>query len=285
MKNIVACIDNSHVAAAVCDASAWISKQVERPLLLLHVLDKSVYPAKTDLSGNLGLGARTHLLEELADLDAQRSKLALEQGRLQLEEARKRVEQQGVREVETLQRHGHFVETLADLQQDTRILVMGRQGEDHQAGVREIGSNLETVIRTLGCRILVTPPDFKTPSKVLLAYDASPTAKKVLQVIASSPLCKGLPFHLLMVGERSDKNLLLLEEAREELEARGHSGVTTALKSGEVEQTLLNHVAEHQLDLIVMGAYGHSRIRQFLVGSTTTNLLRRSEVPILLMRQ
>ncbi|MBE0508556.1 MAG: universal stress protein [Marinospirillum sp.] len=284
MKNIVACIDNSAAAAAVCDAAAWVSTQVERPLVLLHVLDKSIYPAKTDLSGNIGLGSRTHLMEELADLDIQRSKLALEQGRLQLDEARKRVEPLGVKSPELLQRHGHFVEALQDLQEDTRVLVLGRQGEDHESGLREIGGNLERVIRTLSCRILITPPSFNKPQKVLLAYDGSATAKKVLYVIARSPLCKGLPFHLLMVGENNQKNQQLLEEARKELLEQGHADVSTAIKQGDVESTLLGYQKEHQLDLIVMGAYGHSRIREFLVGSTTTNLLRQSEVPVLLMR-
>jgi len=36
--------------------------------------------------------------------------------------------------------------------------------------------------------------------------------------------------------------------------------------------------------LLVMGAYGHSRIRQLIVGSTTSTLLRRSEVPVLILR-
>ena len=37
-------------------------------------------------------------------------------------------------------------------------------------------------------------------------------------------------------------------------------------------------------DLIVMGAYGHSRIRQFFVGSHTRNMVSHSKVPLLLLR-
>ncbi len=285
MKNVVACIDNSNAAAAVCDASAWVSQSVSRPLVLLHVLDKKLYPAKPNLSGNLGLGARTHLLEELADLDAQRSKLALEQGRLQLEEAVKRVQGLGVENPETLQRHGDFAETLIDLQSDIRLLVMGRQGEEHQSDVKAIGSNLERVIRTLSCRILITPPNFKKPERVLLAYDGSANAKQVLFVIARSPLCRGIPIHVLTVGEDNEKNHQRLKEARAELLENGHTEVETKLVAGDIEKSLLDYVSHQQIDLIVMGAYGHSRIREFLVGSTTTNLLRSSPVPILLMRQ
>lgn len=284
MKNVFACIDGSKAAEAVCDAAAWVSQRVDRQLVLLHVLDKSVYPTKTDMSGNLKLGTREHLLDELSELDAKRSKLALEAGKEQLKAAVERVKAQGVEKPETRQRHGHFVETLAELQEETRILVMGRQGETHEVA-EGIGSNLESVIRSLSCRILITPPGFSQPKKVLLAYDASTTAKKVLYIIARSPLFKGIPIHLLMIGEATEKNQQLLDEAKEELVGEGHSEVVTALKSGEVEETLLGYQKEQELGLIIMGAYGHSRIRQFLVGSTTTNLLRKSPVPILLMRQ
>jgi len=36
--------------------------------------------------------------------------------------------------------------------------------------------------------------------------------------------------------------------------------------------------------MIIMGAYGHSRIRQFFVGSTTTQMLARTTRPLLLLR-
>jgi len=239
---------------------------------------------KADLSGNLGMDTRDQLLDELAELDARRSKLALEAGKQQLQAALARVREKGVDKPESLQRHGHFVDTLAEIQEDTRLLVLGRQGEDHD-NEEEIGGNLESVIRTLSCRILITPPDFKAPEKVLLAYDGSPTADKVLYIVSRSPLFKGIPIHLLMVNEETADNRRLLDEARQQLEKEGHTGVETVLKPGEVEATLLGYREEEALGMIIMGAYGHSRIRQFLVGSTTTNLLRKSPVPILLMRQ
>ena len=80
MTHVMACIDNSLSSLAVCDYSAWASQRLSAPLTLLHVLDEEKYPASADLSGNIGLGSREHLLEELATLDAQRARLALEQG-------------------------------------------------------------------------------------------------------------------------------------------------------------------------------------------------------------
>ena len=68
MTHVMACIDNSQSSLAVCDYAAWASQQLNAPLTLLHVLDKEKYPASADLSGNIGLGSREHLLEELATL-------------------------------------------------------------------------------------------------------------------------------------------------------------------------------------------------------------------------
>ncbi len=55
MTNVIACIDGSNVTSAVCDASGWAAFQLNAPVILLHVLDKSAYPIESDLSGNMAL--------------------------------------------------------------------------------------------------------------------------------------------------------------------------------------------------------------------------------------
>ncbi|MFY0992968.1 universal stress protein, partial [Halomonas sp. C05BenzN] len=57
-----------------------------------------------------------------------------------------------------------------------------------------------------------------------------------------------------------------------------------AIRAGEVEATLRAYQEEQGIDLLVMGAYGHSRIRHLLVGSTTTEMLRKTRIPVLLLR-
>jgi len=53
-----------------------------------------------------------------------------------------------------------MVESLLDLQDETRLLVIGRQGEDSGDAIQHIGSQLENVIRTMQRPILVAPGDF-----------------------------------------------------------------------------------------------------------------------------
>ena len=66
-----------------------------------------------------------------------------------------------------------------------------------------------------------------------------------------------------------------------------HHGVQVALETvdadgQEIGKVLLNYVASRGADLLVMGAYGHSRLRETVFGGTTRSLLERSSTPILL---
>ena len=283
MSQVMACIDGSLSSPAVCDYAAWASLRLGAPLTLLHVLDHKQYPPLSNLSGNIALGSREQLLQELADLDQQRSTLALEQGRLALETAKQRAQRDGVSNPQLRQRHGDLVTCLGELEQDIRLLVIGRQGETSDNLSQLVGSHLESVIRTLHRPILVTPGQFQAPRSLMLAFDGSPTCHKGIDMLAASPLFKGLPIHVLMVGADTGPAWEQLKEAEQRLVKGGHE-VQLAIRAGEVEPTLHAYQLEQGIDLLVMGAYGHSRIRQFLVGSTTSHLLRTSTSPLLILR-
>lgn len=282
MTQVMACIDGSTQASAVCDCAVWASQRLGSPLSLLHVLDQQRYPLSGDFSGIIGLGSREFLLEELASLDEKRNKLALEEGRMMLDAARQRAVKAGV-EPTLRHRHGDLVESLRELEGDIRLLVIGKQGEDSGSEVQLIGSQLESVIRTMHRPILVTPADFKAPASAMLAFDASATSRKGVEMLVASPLLKGMPIHLVTVSSDTHEARAALDAARDKLAAAGFE-VHVAILEGEVEARLRGYQAEHAIELLVMGAYGHSRIRQFFVGSTTTNMLRSATTPLLLLR-
>jgi nucleotide-binding universal stress UspA family protein len=279
----MACIDGSQSTAAVCDYAAWASLRLATPLTLLHVLDDLQYPVSPDLTGNIGLGSREHLLEELAGLDQQRHKIAMEQGRLMLDAARERVQADGIEAAQLRQRHGDLVDCLHELEQEIRLLVIGRQGKTSDSLSQLVGSHLESVIRTLHRPILVSCGEFRAPQSYMFAYDGSATARKGVEMIAASPLLKGLPCHLLMVGADTSDAWAQLEAAKALLQGSA-SEVHLAIRAGEVEPTLHSYQMEQGIELLAMGAYGHSRIRQFLVGSTTSHLLRTSTTALLILR-
>jgi len=283
MSHVIACIDGSSITLAVCDYAAWASRQMDAPLDFLHVLGRSEYPIPADLSGNIGLGSREALLQELAELDEKRSRVALEQGRLMLDAAKARAIADGVPNPTSRQRHGELVDTLLEFQGDIRLLVMGRQGEQGDSVGEHIGSHLENVVRTLHRPILVIPADYTEPRRILIAFDGSATTRKAVEMVAASPLFRGLPCHVVMVGADKPEAHEQLEWARATLAQAGFE-VTASLRAGQVVDVLCAYRTEHAIDLIVMGAYGHSKIREFLVGSTTTKLIRQAKIPLLLLR-
>ena len=283
MTHVMACIDGSKITPAVCDYAAWASRQLGAPLSFLHVLGRMEYPIPADLSGNIGFGSREHLLQELAELDEKRSRLALEQGRYMLDAAKARAEAAGVPNATSCQRHGELVDTLLEVEADIRLLVMGRQGEQGDNLGEHIGSHLENVVRTLHRPILVIPADYAEPQRILIAFDGSATTRKAVEIVAASHLFRGLPCHVVMVGEETPEARGQLESAKKALADAGFD-VTAAILPGEIEEALCAYRDEHAIDLVVTGAYGHSRIREFLVGSTTTRMIRQSKVPLLLLR-
>lgn len=282
-RHVTACIDDSAYAAAVCDAGSWASRRLEVGLTFVHVIDKHDRTPAADASGQIGLGSREHLLAELAELDAQRARIDREQGRLMLEAACERAAADGVPDAMSRQRHGELADTLVDMEDTIRLLVLGKRGETADTAHEHLGSNLERVIRALHCPILITPPDFTAPERILVAFDGSQTARAMIERIAASPLFSDTSAHLVYVGEPDSARRNQIDKAKAALESVCRD-VQLALLEGEVEASLRAYKQAHDIDMLVMGAYGHSRIRHLLVGSTTTEMIRHAAVPLLILR-
>lgn len=277
MKNIIACIDGANSTTSTCEASAWVANKVNAPLVLFHALDHSTQPVVSEFSGQIGLGSQEELLEELAELDEARSKIMLKHGNTLLEEAQKWALNQGVKNVSKLQRHGSLLEGLLDLEEELRVLVIGKSGDSHS-----VGSQLETVIRSIKAHILVVCEGFKLPDSYLIAFDGSAISEKLVDKAIQTPLLKGLDCHLVMIDDGGNKDAAF-EKARVQLEESGIR-VTAASLTGAVDKALIDYQQQHEIGMMVMGAYGHSQLRQFFVGSNTTKVLSNSSVPLLLIR-
>jgi nucleotide-binding universal stress UspA family protein len=148
---------------------------------------------------------------------------------------------------------------------------------------RHVGSHLESLIRTLKTPILVAPLAYRQPERFMIAYDGSATAQKVVDKVAASPLLKGLPAHILMVAEDTGSNQAKLAKARDQLVEQGFA-VSTAIRSGDVAEVICDYRKEHDIHLMAMGAFGHSLLRRFFVGSTTTRMIMEAQMPLLILR-
>ena len=60
--------------------------------------------------------------------------------------------------------------------------------------------------------------------------------------------------------------------------------VEAAIVQGHTESVIAQAVEANGVGLLVMGAYGHSRIRSLIIGSTTTAMVRECKIPVVLLR-
>lgn len=285
MNKILACIDTRGNTDAVIDWAAWAAVRLQCPLEFLHVLERHPeVAAVTDFSGTIGVDAQESLLKELSDQDEQQSVTMRRAGRELLSHARSRAMAAGAQQLDARLRHGDFIDTAIELQTEADLFVLGEHYHTAaQARVRA-EHHLERVIRDVSSSVLVaTAEAFETPQRVVVAFDGSPGARKALARLAQHPLVSGLPVFIAMVAPDSTLARQQLKEAQTALQAAG-AVAETELVSGEPQAVLPELVKRHAPALLVMGAFGHSRLRQLLVGSTTSSLLRLSDVPVLILR-
>lgn len=285
MRKILAMIDGSVYSQSVCDHVAWVAGNRSLRVELVHVLGRrSVPTAPIDLSGSLAIEGRQALLAELAELDAQNAKLAQKRGRLIVEAAKVALEEKGVSDVTTGLRQGDLVETVLDLESDVDLLVIGKRGEAADFAKMHLGSNLERVVRSSSIPVLVSSRAFKPIKRVLIAFDGRQTAMKAIDYIARTPLFMGLTCQVLMVGEESNAARKMLQDAQTLLSVKGVRDVSVQIRPGQPDKVIADAVERDQIDLLVMGAYSHSRLRALFIGSTTAEMIRGCLVPTLLFR-
>jgi len=281
---VLACIDGAALTEAVCDYAAWISQKTEAPLKLLHTINHHHETSiKSDLSGNIGLGTQEHLLEEITSLEQQQSKLKMQQGKLILQAAADHIEKKGVVSTSS-QRHGDLIEAVIDLEDSIRVLVLGLRGQVHDKKENQIGAKLEAVIRSLHRPILIVNDHFKTPERIMLAYDGSEAADKAIDMVTSSPLYSGLTCHLVCVNNNEETAGKLLKKAETKLQSADSIEVIATKLKGKAGLELCAYQREHDIDLTVMGAFSHSRLHDMLLGSFTHKMLVNTKKPLLLLR-
>ncbi len=283
-NTVLACVDGAKLTEAVCDYAAWIAQRVGAPLSLLHTIDHHPETASLmDLSGNIGVDSRDQLLQDITQLDEQRNKLKLQQGKLILQVAKQRARQAGSQEPSLHQRHGSLVESLIELEEKLRVLVIGLRGKVHEDQPDKIGAKLEAIIRSLHKPILVVNGEFAPPKRILIAYDGGKAAENAVDMVAKSPLFQGLICHLVCVSS-GEQSAALLERAAGKLRQVPGLELFSQTLSGKPDQALCDYQAQHDIDMTVMGAFSHTRLHDWLLGSFTVKMLTQSKKPLLLLR-
>ncbi len=252
MVKLIAVIDGSIYAHSVCEHAAWIASRANASVELVHILGRGETLGETsDLSGSIGLGARTALLDELSELDVQRSKLAKKRGRAILDDAKAHIEASGVLNVTTRLRHGEIAETVQMLEADADLIVIGKRGEAADFDQLHLGSNLERVVRSSKKPVLVAARTYKPIKRVLIAFDGGQSVGRGIDMMIKVSMFQNLECHLLSVGGESKSRQLRLQAAADLLSSAGYK-VSHQLVPGVPETVISEQVTARGIDLLMM---------------------------------
>jgi nucleotide-binding universal stress UspA family protein len=281
MKNLLVCTDGSNYSQECCRYAAWLAKQSGATVEVLYVTDLRQFeiPVFGDLSGSLGVQPYEGMINQLQAVEEHKAKF--------VEESAMGVfEREGLLErTQFFHETGLLVDAIETYAERADLVLLGKRGENANFATEHLGSMLERVVRSAKKPCLVTSRAFNPIDRVAIAYDGGISARRALEFMAQSEVFRGFDLHVVTAVEGADNDSAagLLAEAERTMNAAGLYPSCQVL-NGEVETAIAEYVRKAKIDLLVVGAYGHSRIRDLFIGSTTTELLRSCYVPVLCFR-
>jgi nucleotide-binding universal stress UspA family protein len=279
VKNILIPIDGSDYGKTAVTYGITIASKLDARLTGLHVVDVRLMqgPVFTDISGSIGLPPYQEFLPAIeSSLEAKAEEI--------LKEFREQCEAGGIHP-ETKKITGVIDEAIIEEgRKCCDWILLAQRGEHFHIGSGAIlGSTAQSVVRNSGKPVVVTPEHFRKINRMALAYDGSPPARNALNLAAELSARAAWPLSVVIITDDKALGAKLAEKAEAFLKTRAVDGAILILK-GKEDKELLKFIREETVDLLVMGAYGHNRLREVLVGSTTSAVIRKSPIPVLLTR-
>jgi nucleotide-binding universal stress UspA family protein len=165
------------------------------------------------------------------------------------------------------------------------LVILGQRIPDHNTGLYRP----EDVILSCSRPALVVPYAGRRPDRlgdnVLVAWNGSREAGRAVQE-ALPLMSTSSVVTVLLVNPEEDADIDLAEDLVAHLERHGlHAKMQVIrhdLSTLAVSDTILTQVSELDADLLVMGAYSHSRFREVILGGVTRDILRDMNLPVLM---
>jgi nucleotide-binding universal stress UspA family protein len=265
MKDVMTFIEAGVGSSSHLDAAAAIAKSQDA--LLTGVCSVGMRPIPGYVAVELG-----------ADLLAQLVDGRREQARKLGEEFRAAAARAGVGSawlseerdpMQTVLRHGRMAD----------VVILRQAAPEEDGGSSEAGE----IVIALGRPVIQIPhAGFPGPigRRILLAWNGSREATRAMH--DAIPLLKTAEA-VLAVAINPNAAEAAMEDLLAHLRRHGVEAGLRPLAStgGEITEALLDAAAEFAADFLVMGAYGHSRAREMLLGGATRGVLRQATLPVL----
>ena len=171
-------------------------------------------------------------------------------------------------------------EILFDESADCDLTAVGSRGSSAEHRRDFIGRHTDSLARRMPAPLLVAPAEYVEFRAPVLAWDGSPKARKALVLVSELAALLELPVRVVTASDDEREGRSRLAEAEEELR---HRRVTASgsYRSGHADDAIFAEIGAGG-DLVAMGAHGHGRVVELVLGSTTDRVLRAAKVAVLL---
>jgi nucleotide-binding universal stress UspA family protein len=163
------------------------------------------------------------------------------------------------------------------------VAVVGQAQREHGAAEELM---IEGALFESGRPVIVVPYIQKrglTLERVVICWDGGRTAARAI-ADAMPLLERAAAVEILVVAEPRKHDEITGANMSEHLARHGITVEVKRIAKGDldVESAILSHVADTGADFLVMGGYGHSRLREFVLGGVTRSILTTMTVPVLM---
>ncbi len=278
IKTILIPVDGSVNSDTAVDYGIYIAPKLEASLSGLHVIDIYLIqgPMMTDVSATVGMAPYDCFFEAVETSLKEKADFVLKN-------FEDRCLAAGIA-CETKKNIGKISDTIIEEAEGADLILMAKKGEHfHLKEGGLIGSVAEVVIRHSGKPVMVIPESFREIESMGLAYDGSAPARKALELSLDISEKVKWPITVLIISADAAKAADLSAQV-EDMAQKGLADCEVIISAGREADEILNFIAEGPVELMVMGAYGHNRLRELLLGSTTSHIIHKSPIPVLLIR-
>jgi len=278
IKTILVGLDGSDHARTAARYALWLGQRLGATVIGLHVVDIVSIEGSFfhDISGSLGF-------EPYLDFSSKMREVLHERGKGLLDEFVQRAAQTNVH-TDTVLSMGVVANEIAEQAKTADLVVIGHRGVNEKFSTGLLGSTAESVTRKCPKPVFVCTMEFKECTNPVLAYDGSQRAAAGMQSAAEFCSTLGLPLTVLTVNKDEAAGRKVLDEAETYLRSYQLRTTFALQQTGNAPERIANFIREHRHDLLFIGAYGHSRIIEMVLGSTTEYVLRNTSCPVFLNR-
>jgi nucleotide-binding universal stress UspA family protein len=278
IKSIFLAVDGSIFTNTVIEYGIDLAKKLDAFLRVYSVIDIRIYEwvLNTGGEGYMPVIPSNVFHDESYKFHSERAEVLIDT-------LRKKLKDSGIK-FEADKMEGDPVEVICDISRQVDLVIMGARGDYARWGDRLLGATLESVSRQNHSPLLIAGQTYKEFNSIICAYDRSEASNTGLKLSAYLSEQLKLPLEVLAIHDDELEREEALEEARTYLEPYELKSQFRH-EAGDPAKTLIQvtqNVPEPAL--LVMGSFGHSRIREAVLGSTTVQVMRKANKPILLAK-